>query len=103
MGRQNRQGTDDPERAQGPINSVAFSPDGKRLATGSEESNVKIWNAQTGKELMTLRGHERPVNSVAFSPDGKRLASGSDDKLAKIWETQTGKELMTLPGHRGPD
>ncbi len=81
------------------VESVAYSPDGKRLATGSDDKTAKIWDAGTGKLLMTLLGHTDKVESVAFSPDGKRLATGSDDKTAKIWDARTGKELMTLREH----
>ncbi len=81
------------------VNSVAYSPDGKHLATASADGTAKVWDAETGGVLMTLSGHGDAVNSVAFSPDGKRLATGSDDKTAKIWDAQSGKELMTLRGH----
>ena len=80
--------------------SVAWSPDGKRLATGSRDDTAKVWDAETGKELLTLSGHEDSVTSVAWSPDGKRLATGSWDDTAKVWDAETGKELLTLNGHR---
>ena len=65
---------------------MAFSPDGKRLATGSENNLVKLWDLTSGQEVLTLRGHSNLVTSVAFSPDGKRLATASFDNTAKIWE-----------------
>jgi WD40 repeat protein len=67
------------------VNSVAWSPDGKRLATGSSDKTAKVWDAASGQELLTLRGHDGSVTSVAWSPNGKRLATGSYDKTAKVW------------------
>ena len=83
------------------VNSVAFSPDGKHLATASDDQTAKVWDAESGKELLTLRGHSDVVNSVVFSPDGKRLATASDDQTAKVWDAESGKELLTLRGHSG--
>jgi WD40 repeat protein/serine/threonine protein kinase len=83
------------------VNSVAFSPDGKHLASAAEDKMVKVWDAQTGEELLTLKGHTDWVNSVAFSPDGKRLASAARNKTVKIWDAQTGEELLTFKENSG--
>jgi len=65
---------------------VAFSPDGKVLASRSDDRTIKLWDVQTGRALQTLTGHSHYVNSVAFSPDGKVLASRSDDETIKLWD-----------------
>ncbi|MCU1267896.1 MAG: hypothetical protein JWM21_4214 [Acidobacteria bacterium] len=79
--------------------ALAFSPDGKMLASGSMEQTVKIWNPDTGEELRTFTGHSSTVSSIAFSSDGKTLASGSLDTTIKLWDLESGKELRTLTGH----
>jgi WD40 repeat protein len=81
--------------------SIAYSPDGQRLASASLDQTVKIWNPIDGAELRTLRGHRDRVMSVGFAPDGKRLASGSADSTVRVWETESGEELATLRGHSG--
>jgi WD40 repeat protein/tRNA A-37 threonylcarbamoyl transferase component Bud32 len=80
---------------------LAYSQDGKRLATASCDKTVKIWDAETGEEIHTLRGHTKLVQSVAFTPDGTRLASASWDGAVKVWDTQTGQEAVTLLAHGG--
>ena len=107
--------------------SVAYSPDGKHIVSGSQDNTVKVWDSQTGKEVSallchrpivcccveradlrvlvheqecTLTGHSNWVTSVAYSPDGKHVLSGSDDKTVKIWDAQTGKLVRVLLCHR---
>jgi WD40 repeat protein len=67
------------------VKSVAFSSDGKTLASGSQDKTIKLWDVTSGRSITTLAGHSGAVESVAFSPDGKTLASASDDKAIKLW------------------
>ncbi|MBO1350910.1 MAG: trypsin-like peptidase domain-containing protein [Hormoscilla sp. GUM202] len=80
------------------VTSVAISPDGKLLASGSWDKTIKIWNLGSGRLLRTLTGHSNLVISVAISPDGQLLASGSNDKTIKIWNLGSGRLLRTLTG-----
>ncbi|KAJ5611660.1 hypothetical protein N7528_008765 [Penicillium herquei] len=81
------------------VQSIAFSPDGQIIASGSDDKTIKLWDAKTGKELQILQGHSGRVQSVAFSPDGRVLASGSDDRTIKFWDATTCQELQILKGH----
>jgi hypothetical protein len=78
------------------IYSMALSPDDKILATGSYDQKIKLWDAETGKELRTLSGHNGCVFGLAFRPDGKILASASADRTVKLWDVATGERRDTL-------
>ena len=73
----------------GAVSSLAVSPDGNRLATGSD-NEIRVWDLTTGKRVTTLQEHSMAVTSVAFSPDGNRVASGSDDTTIRIWNWRRG-------------
>ena len=74
--------------------SVAFSPNGERVASGSSDHTVRIWDAATGQLQRELKGHSNIVWSVAFSPNGKRVASGSSDKTVQIWKKVNGMKIV---------
>jgi RNA polymerase sigma factor (sigma-70 family) len=75
-----------------------FSPDGKTLATGSDDHTVRLWEVPSGKELHCLVGHEGDIEFAAFSADGKRLVSSSREDTVRVWDTATGKELYKQKG-----
>jgi WD40 repeat protein/serine/threonine protein kinase len=86
---------------RGPVHSLAFSPDGKLLASAGEDRTIKLWESANGQARGTLQGHTRPVRVVAFSPDGQTLASGSGDGTVRLWHTGRAAERITLTGHSG--
>jgi WD40 repeat protein len=80
------------------VNSVAFSPDGKRVVSGSNDNSVRIWNVAKGRIEHIMRGHSGGVRSVAFSPDGTLVVSGAWDGI-RIWNVATGEIERVLEGH----
>lgn len=83
------------------VQSVAFSPDSRYLATGSCDHTIRLWDVQTGACLRVLRGHQGRLWCVAFSPCGRLLASSSDDQTVRLWEVATGTCQQILRGHQG--
>ncbi|KAJ1328039.1 dynein assembly factor with WDR repeat domains 1 [Microdochium nivale] len=81
------------------VRSAAFSPDGQRIVSASDDSTVKIWSVQAGACEATFEGHTDSVRSAAFSPDGQRIVSASNDNTVKVWSVQTGTCEATFEGH----
>ncbi|MYC77370.1 hypothetical protein F4X10_16525 [Candidatus Poribacteria bacterium] len=79
--------------------AVAFSPDGRTLASGSRNGKIRLWDTDTGEHKLTLEGHTDGVTCLAFSPDGHTLASGSWDDTIRLWDAKTGQHLQTLEEH----
>jgi WD40 repeat protein len=79
--------------------AASFSPDGKCVATASDDGTVRLWDSVTGAEKAVLRGHDDGVTAVSFSPDGKRVLTASSDQTARMWDTATGAEIAVLQAH----
>jgi WD40 repeat protein len=83
------------------VETVAWSPDGKRIASGGDDGTVQVWDAATGGHVFTYSGHSDRVRCAVWSPDGKRLVSGSADATAQLWDPSTARSILTYRGHRG--
>ncbi|MBD1942470.1 serine/threonine protein kinase [Coleofasciculus sp. FACHB-712] len=81
------------------VRSIAISPNGQTLASGSNDKTIKLWQVDSGKLIHTLTGHSSWVRSIAISPDGQTLASGSGDSTIKLWQVDSGKLIRTFTGH----
>jgi WD40 repeat protein len=92
----------DDEQHQAEVRCLAFSPDGRLVASGSKDQSIKLWSAVAGRVLATIDGRSGTIWSLAFSPDGSILASGGMDHCVRLWEVPTGRLRATLQGHAGP-
>jgi WD40 repeat protein/tRNA A-37 threonylcarbamoyl transferase component Bud32 len=87
-----------------PIDRLAYSPDCKRIVSGSSliETTLTVWNAVSGQKILSLEGHADWIRCAAYSPDGKRIVTGSSDNSLKVWDAETGQETLSLKGHTAP-
>ena len=87
------------------MRALFVPPPSARTASASSppphDNTARLWDAETGREIATLKGHEGSVLSAAFSPDGKRVVTASYDNTARVWDAETGREIATLKGHEG--
>jgi WD40 repeat protein/class 3 adenylate cyclase len=80
--------------------AIGMSPDGNRFATTGQDGTATVWETDTGKRLLTLRGHDGDVNGIAFSPDGSLLATTGDDRTVRLWDAASGRQMHVMRGHR---
>src|SRR5262249_22496174 len=87
-----------PLRHEAGVTDVAFSRDGRHVASVDRDGVVKVWDIRTGREGLRIQAHDKPAACVAFSPDGHSLATGSQDRTIKIWDVDTRQPIRILPG-----
>jgi WD40 repeat protein len=81
------------------VSSCAWSPDGRQLVSGSDDSTLQVWNSESAKCVRELKGHCGRVSSCAWSPDGQQVVSGGDDQMLRVWDVKSGKCVLELKGH----
>jgi len=81
------------------VHSLALSPDGRRVLSGSGDGTLRLWDYAACRPLLLMKGHRGPVLAVAFSPDGRRALSGSGDWSVRLWDLEPGERIRTLSGH----
>lgn len=81
------------------VNSAAYSPDGTRIVTASNDKTARVWDVATGAPLSVLAGHDSYLYFAAFSPDGSRVVTASDDRTARVWDARSAAQLVVLSGH----
>ena len=87
------------EHHAGSVTALAYSPNGRHVAGGTDDALVVIWDANSGRRIHTCQWHSETVCALAFAPNSKRLVSGSGDGLAVVWDVETGREVVVLAGH----
>ena len=85
---------------QSAVSSVAVSPDGRRIVSGSDDHTVAVWDLESGTLIHQLSGHQSAVSSAAVSPDGRRIVSGSYDHTVAVWDLRSGALIHRLSGHQ---
>jgi len=85
-----------------PVESAAFSADGTRIVTASNDKTARVWDVASGRMLALLAGHTGAINSAVFSADGSRIVTASADDTARVWDAASGRSLALLEGHTGP-
>jgi WD40 repeat protein len=99
VGARERPGAADPQRSRPLGLRRGGDAGGRRAVSASEDRTLRVWELESGRELLTLKGHAGWVQAVAVTPDGRRAVSGCADGTLKVWELESGRELRTLQGH----